>query len=70
MMPEAIAIVCAPSKKPDLGIFRLINPSGLDVISKCSSTGFHAHMQKDFEIYEDIKVGFFESETKVVDLRA
>ncbi|XP_034244417.1 STAM-binding protein-like [Thrips palmi] len=42
MMPEAIAIVCAPRYK-DNSIFSLTQNYGLDFIAKCTKTGFHPH---------------------------
>ncbi|MCJ1310997.1 hypothetical protein MMC25_004667 [Agyrium rufum] len=43
MMPESIAIVCAPSKG-DSGIFRLTDPPGMKAILGCRQTGlFHPH---------------------------
>ncbi|KAF2862173.1 hypothetical protein K470DRAFT_275526 [Piedraia hortae CBS 480.64] len=48
MMPEAIAIVCAPQHKPDWGIFRLTDPYGLPNILNCTKPGlFHLHDEKD-----------------------
>lgn len=43
MLPEAIAMVCSPSKTPSLGIFRLTDPTGINIISKCNRSGFHHH---------------------------
>ena len=43
MLPEAIAMVCSPSKTPSLGIFRLTDPTGMNIISKCNRAGFHPH---------------------------
>ncbi|KAF8323946.1 JAB1/MPN domain-containing protein [Clavulina sp. PMI_390] len=43
MMPECIAIVCAPRHRPNFGIFRLTDPPGLDLITKCNKQGFHPH---------------------------
>ncbi|KAF2266175.1 hypothetical protein CC78DRAFT_459838 [Lojkania enalia] len=44
MMPESIAIVCAPTKEPSWGIFRLTDPPGKQVILNCSQPGiFHPH---------------------------
>ncbi|POS76515.1 Mov34/MPN/PAD-1 family protein [Diaporthe helianthi] len=44
MMPESIAIVCAPRSDPSYGIFRLTNPPGLDHILHCTqSSTFHQH---------------------------
>ncbi|KAI0533170.1 hypothetical protein GGR58DRAFT_127304 [Xylaria digitata] len=44
MLPESIAIVCAPKYEPSYGIFRLTNPPGLSHILNCTqSSTFHAH---------------------------
>ncbi|KAJ4287114.1 hypothetical protein N0V88_007736 [Collariella sp. IMI 366227] len=44
MMPESIAIVCAPRHEPSFGIFRLTNPPGLPHILSCQrSETFHQH---------------------------
>jgi STAM-binding protein len=44
MMPESIAIVCAPQYEPSWGIFRLTNPPGLPHILSCQRTEtFHHH---------------------------
>ncbi|KAI0443807.1 hypothetical protein F4803DRAFT_292319 [Xylaria telfairii] len=44
MLPESIAIVCAPKFDPSYGIFRLTNPPGLSHILNCTqSATFHAH---------------------------
>ncbi|CAO3617453.1 unnamed protein product [Mucor hiemalis] len=72
MLPEAIAIVCAPSQKPNFGIFRLTDPPGLDVISNCKKTpAFHPH--PDLPIYtgadEGGHVGIAEYDFTVLDLR-
>lgn len=54
MMPESIAIVCAPTKDPSWGIFRLTDPPGKQAILNCTKTGlFHLH---DVEhIYTDAR---------------
>ncbi|KAJ9203509.1 hypothetical protein DTO164E3_2431 [Paecilomyces variotii] len=73
MLPESIAIVCAPSKDPDWGVFRLTDPPGLKSILSCTQTGlFHPHAQTN--IYTDaLRPGHvFEAkglEFEVVDLR-
>ncbi|KAH8552672.1 hypothetical protein BGW37DRAFT_292445 [Umbelopsis sp. PMI_123] len=52
MLPEAIAIVCAPKHNPSYGIFRLTDPPGLDVITRCREPrAFHPH--PDLPIYTD-----------------
>ncbi|KAI8320258.1 Mov34-domain-containing protein, partial [Martensiomyces pterosporus] len=44
MLPEAIAIVCSPKHEPRFGIFRLTDPSGIDVIQNCrEKSAFHPH---------------------------
>ncbi|KAK3321691.1 hypothetical protein B0H66DRAFT_179237 [Apodospora peruviana] len=44
MMPESIAIVCAPRHEPSWGIFRLTNPPGLPHILACQHNDtFHQH---------------------------
>ncbi|KAE8357244.1 hypothetical protein BDV27DRAFT_139711 [Aspergillus caelatus] len=44
MLPESIAIVCAPSKTPDWGVFRLTDPPGLKTVLNCTQPGlFHPH---------------------------
>ena len=44
MMPESIAIVCAPSKQPSWGCFRLTDPPGKQAILSCTKPGiFHPH---------------------------
>jgi len=52
MLPESIAIVCAPSKSPDHGIFRLTDPPGKQAILNCHQPGiFHPHAQTN--LYTD-----------------
>ncbi|KAI9825372.1 MAG: hypothetical protein M1819_000538 [Sarea resinae] len=73
MMPESIAIVCAPSKEPSWGIFRLTDPPGMKTILNCTMTGlFHPHSETN--TYTDaLRPGHvFEAkglEFEVVDLR-
>ncbi|KAI1755553.1 hypothetical protein F4782DRAFT_408947 [Xylaria castorea] len=44
MLPESIAIVCAPKFEPSYGIFRLTNPPGLPHILSCTQAStFHGH---------------------------
>ncbi|XP_012252955.2 STAM-binding protein isoform X2 [Athalia rosae] len=42
MMPEAIAVVCAP-KYQDTGFYTLTPDYGLDFIANCRTSGFHPH---------------------------
>ncbi|KAI8062550.1 hypothetical protein BC940DRAFT_308532 [Gongronella butleri] len=72
MLPEAIAIVCAPKHDPNYGIFRLTDPPGLEVISNCRiQRAFHPH--DDLPIYTDTHshshVRTKAYDLKVVDLR-
>jgi STAM-binding protein len=46
MLAESIAIVCAPSKTPDWGVFRLTDPPGLKTVLNCTQSGlFHPHAE-------------------------
>ncbi|KAJ6649929.1 STAM-binding protein-like A [Pseudolycoriella hygida] len=54
MMPEAIAIVCAP-KYQETGFFCLTPNYGLEFIARCRQTGFHPHPNDPplFMVYVD-----------------
>ncbi|KAF2851109.1 hypothetical protein T440DRAFT_517584 [Plenodomus tracheiphilus IPT5] len=73
MMPESVAIVCAPSKTPSWGCFRLTDPPGKQAILNCSRPGiFHPHDVDD--IYtEALKPGHVvelaNAPLEVVDIR-
>ena len=73
MLPESVAIVCAPSQSPDHGIFRLTDPAGKQAILDCHQSGlFHPHAQTN--LYTDALRPGHVSELKglqfqVVDLR-
>ncbi|KAG4421278.1 hypothetical protein IFR04_005580 [Cadophora malorum] len=73
MMKESIAIVCAPSKNPSWGVFRLTDPPGKQAIAQCrQSSLFHPHSEAN--IYTDaLRPGHvFEAdglEFSIVDLR-
>ncbi|KAL8142398.1 hypothetical protein V2J09_015430 [Rumex salicifolius] len=44
MVPEAIAIVVAPTDKSRSdGIFRISDPSGMAILKDCQESGFHPH---------------------------
>ncbi|KAF8607118.1 Mov34-domain-containing protein [Ceratobasidium sp. AG-I] len=71
-LKEAFAIVCAPSQSPNVGIFRLTDPPGLQVISKCTiKESFHPHTAGN--IYTDADQGHVKMMKKldlsIVDLR-
>jgi STAM-binding protein len=52
MLPEAIAIVCAPKHNPDWGIFRLTEPPGLNHVLNCTQKAlFHPHSETN--LYTD-----------------
>jgi len=52
MLPEAIAVVCAPLASPALGIFRLTDPPGLNLIMGCRRREtFHPHPDVEGGIY-------------------
>ncbi|TKA62750.1 hypothetical protein B0A55_10973 [Friedmanniomyces simplex] len=73
MMPEAIAIVCAPRHTPEWGVFRLTAPPGLQAVLGCRQQGtFHPHAETD--LYTDaLRPGHVVEgkglEFEVVDLR-
>ncbi|KAL8991336.1 MAG: hypothetical protein Q9177_000209 [Variospora cf. flavescens] len=51
MIPESIAIVCAPSKG-DWGVFRLTDPPGMKFVLNCTQSGlFHPHAESN--VYTD-----------------
>lgn len=44
MLPEAVAIVMAPTDPArNFGIFRLTDPGGITVLKGCEERGFHPH---------------------------
>ncbi|GAB7361228.1 hypothetical protein MBLNU230_g1290t1 [Neophaeotheca triangularis] len=54
MLPEAIAVVCAPRSNPDWGCFRLTDPPGLQTVLKCEKRGlFHPHDDVAGGLYTD-----------------
>ncbi|KAJ1301285.1 hypothetical protein OPQ81_003690 [Rhizoctonia solani] len=71
-LKEAFAIVCAPSSSPNVGIFRLTDPPGLQVILHChAKESFHPHSTGN--IYTDADQGHVKMvkklELSIVDLR-
>ncbi|KAI5076021.1 hypothetical protein GOP47_0008086 [Adiantum capillus-veneris] len=74
MLPEAIAIVMAPTDcRRKYGIFRLSDPGGVKTIQKCQLRGFHAHDPPldGSQIYEPCAHVLLSTDLKfqVVDLR-
>ncbi|CAE6461682.1 unnamed protein product [Rhizoctonia solani] len=71
-LKEAFAIVCAPSSSPNVGIFRLTDPPGLEMILHChAKESFHPHSSGN--IYTDADQGHVKMvkklELSIVDLR-
>ncbi|EPY52455.1 AMSH protein [Schizosaccharomyces cryophilus OY26] len=71
MLPEAIAIVMSPSKTPDSGIFRLLDPKGLEEVVHCRKPGlFHIHEGRVYtNINQQGHVREINSSVETVDLR-
>ncbi|XP_054622941.1 AMSH-like protease isoform X1 [Dunckerocampus dactyliophorus] len=67
MLPEAVAIVCAP-KHNDVGVFRL-TCAGMSEVSSCRLKGFHPHSKEPplFSVCEHVQVR--DSTINVLDLR-
>uniref|UniRef100_A0A3Q3G2Y8 STAM binding protein-like 1 n=1 Tax=Labrus bergylta TaxID=56723 RepID=A0A3Q3G2Y8_9LABR len=67
MLPEAIAIVCAP-KHNDTGVFKLTG-SGMSEVSGCRLKGFHPHSKEPalFTVCKHVVVK--ESKISLLDLR-
>ncbi|XP_029953869.1 AMSH-like protease isoform X2 [Salarias fasciatus] len=67
MLPEAVAIVCAP-KHNDTGVFRLTAPGMLEV-SRCRLKGFHPHSKEPplFTVCKHVLVR--DSKLSLLDLR-
>ncbi|KAL5700945.1 ubiquitinyl hydrolase 1 [Ranunculus cassubicifolius] len=74
MLPEAIAIVMAPTDKSSpFGIFHLGDPGGVSVIRNCQDRGFHTHEEPDdgSPIYEHCSHVYMNPDARfdVADLR-
>ncbi|XP_019455986.1 PREDICTED: AMSH-like ubiquitin thioesterase 3 [Lupinus angustifolius] len=74
MLPEAIAIVMAPTDTDSPhGIFHLSDPGGVSVIRNCQQRGFHPHEEPSdgSQIYEHCSHVYMNANLKfeVVDLR-
>ncbi|KAG6431409.1 hypothetical protein SASPL_109488 [Salvia splendens] len=74
MLPEAIAIVMAPTDtQSPHGIFHLSDPGGVSVIRNCQQRGFHPHEEAEdgSPIYEHCSHVYMNAKLKfdVVDLR-
>lgn len=56
MLPEAVAIVMAPTDASrSYGFFRLSDPNGMNILRECQERGFHTHQEPadGTSIYED-----------------
>ncbi|XP_057863152.2 AMSH-like ubiquitin thioesterase 3 isoform X1 [Cryptomeria japonica] len=74
MLPEAVAIVMAPTDTTrKYGIFRLSDPGGVNVIKQCQQRGFHPHEEPPdgSPIYEHCSHVLIDPSLKfdVIDLR-
>ncbi|KAK7446760.1 hypothetical protein VKT23_014456 [Stygiomarasmius scandens] len=71
MLPESFAVVCAPQSNPNVGIFRLTDPPGLQTILRCNAKeAFHPH--PDLPIYTDADKGHVQMRDlslEIVDIR-
>lgn len=56
MLPEALAIVCAV-KHGIMGQFRLTDPPGVGIITKCQKSGFHPHEEAELYKHCESKLG-------------
>ncbi|KVH97812.1 JAB1/Mov34/MPN/PAD-1, partial [Cynara cardunculus var. scolymus] len=56
MLPEAVAIVMAPTDASrSYGFFRLSDPDGMNILRECQERGFHTHQEPvdGTSLYED-----------------
>ena len=77
LMAEAIAIVVAPTRSPNYGVFRLTDPptGGMTIIGNCRLDGFHPH--DGTNVYEELVHGdraghvrmCADASVRVIDLR-
>ncbi|XP_039809967.1 AMSH-like ubiquitin thioesterase 2 isoform X2 [Panicum virgatum] len=75
MLPEAVAIVVAPTDPTrSYGIFRLTDPGGMEVLRGCDESGFHTHRETTdgSPIYETCSKVHFNPNLRfeIVDLRS
>lgn len=70
VLPEAIAIVCAPRAKPNLGIF-WINKNGYQHLKNCKKgCGFHPHLENNlYEVANHVSVLIGTPKYEVRDFR-
>ncbi|KAJ3188374.1 hypothetical protein HDU85_005525 [Gaertneriomyces sp. JEL0708] len=78
LLPESIAIVVSPRSEPRYGVFRLTDPPGLGIVTRCTERGFHVHEDLgDKSAYRDadgptghVRWTDAQRKTKLIDLRA
>ncbi|KAH7685947.1 Ubiquitinyl hydrolase 1 protein [Dioscorea alata] len=75
MLPEAVAIVMAPTDPArNYGIFRISDPGGINVLKECEERGFHSHRETDDggPIYETCSSVYINPNLRleVIDLRS
>lgn len=56
LLPESIAVVCAPQHQPSVGVYRLTQPQGLQFVLQCKDQEpFHPHAwDGDESLYVDV----------------
>jgi len=71
MLPEAVAIVVAPKRTPNFGIFKLTDPYGMQIIADCPLRSFHPHYQTDIftRVCEHVSLDWKSKVYNVVDQR-
>lgn len=75
MLPEAVAIVMAPTDPTrSFGIFRLTKPGGMTILKECGERGFHPHSETadGSPIYENCSNIYFNPNLRfeIIDLRS
>ena len=70
ILPEAISIVCAPRKEPNLGIFNL-SQEGYQIIKECrQGISFHPHLESNiYQVARHVTVNIGTPKYKVIDFR-
>lgn len=71
LLPESVAVVCAPLHEPSVGVYRLTQPSGLQYVLRCTDEEpFHPH-EKEASLYMEPHVHWDRAAPlTVVDQRA
>jgi proteasome lid subunit RPN8/RPN11 len=70
MLPESIAVVMAPKSVPNMGIFHLVQPDGIQTVRNCKQTGFHKHAGPETFVHcRHVQIIPGRQSTVVADLR-